>query len=247
MTETISFPPLRDLPPGRLEARKRHLLREIAVEPEQRRSWRGVLVAAVAVAALAGAGVAIAAGFGAFNGLSRVQAQTSPAVIDPQTMAAIQNACSGPLAPTDPAFYNPSCHFVLDTARLLTDSGPRGRVYVITDTRGDLCMVGGLNGCSPPLTRSRPITFGGGNEAPTTGGTFFAAGIAMDGVTSISFVPASGDGEYPTPVGKEVTVPVKDNIWVYQQTDSHADDGVCVVARFADGSTVNPFPEVPCP
>jgi len=42
-------------------------------------------------------------------------------------------------------------------------------------------------------------------------------------------------------------VSVKDNIWVYKEADSHADLGHCVAARTADGSTVNPFPEVPCP
>ena len=177
-----------------------------------------------------------------------MQAQTNSVVLDPQTLAAIQNTCSGPLAPPEPP-SNPYCHFVLSSARLLTDSSPQGSVYVITDTRGDLCTVGGLNSCGPPLSRSQPITFGGGNENPTTGGTFFAAGIAMDGVTSVSFVPASDpdSGRSATAVGKEVTVPVRDNTWMYEQPNSHADDGVCIVAHFADDSTVNPFPEVPCP
>jgi hypothetical protein len=78
MTE-ISFPPLRDLPSGHLAARKQHLLREIAREQERprllpsipllqrRRSWRPGVVVVVAVAALAGAGFAIAASLGVFS------------------------------------------------------------------------------------------------------------------------------------------------------------------------------------
>lgn len=254
MNDKLSFPPLRDLPPGHFEARKQHLLREIAREPdrspfslptvtlvERWRSWRGALVIAVAVAALGGAGVAIAAGFGGFNGFSATQhPPTGADVLDAQTLASIQTACSSGPGPSDAQIYNPYCHLVLDSARLLTDSGPHGKVWLISDTRGDLCVLGGPGSCGPPLSSTQPITFGGGNENPTTGGTFFAAGLATDAVTSVSFVPVPGDG-------KEVTVPVKDNIWVYQQPDSHADVGHCVVAHMADGSTVNPFPEVPCP
>lgn len=237
MTDQIPFPPLHDLPPGELERRKRHLLTEIARRPRPSRSWRGALVPAVVVAALAGAGIAIAAGFGAFNGLGRVQAQTRRATLDRHTKAEIRTAChgGGPVA----GFYNPYCHLVLDSARLLTDAPPWGKTYVIADTRGEICVFGRLGGCYPPLSKSQPITFGSGNVSPTTGGTFIAGGLAMDGVTSISFTLVPG--------GTEVTVPVTDNMWLYQKPDSHAVNGHCVLAHFADGSTVNPFPEVPCP
>jgi hypothetical protein len=79
------------------------------------------------------------------------------------------------------------------------------------------------------------VTFS--NDSPTTGGTFIASGFAIDGVTSVSF----------TVRGQEVTVPVKNNFWDYEEHDSRASEGQCIVAHFADGSTVNPFPEVPCP
>lgn len=59
----------------------------------------------------------------------------------------------------------------------------------------------------------------------------------MDGITSVSFRVA----------GQDVTVPVKDNVWLYEQPESHATDGHCIVAHLDDGSTVDPFPEVPCP
>lgn len=254
MTDQISFPPLHDLAPDELEARKQHLLSEIAQEPSRSplrlptvtlvdrwRSWRGALVVAVAVAALGGAGVAIAASFGGFSGFGATQhPPTGADVLDAQTLASIKTACSSGPGPSDPLIYNPYCHLVLGSARLLTDSGPHGKVWLISDTRGDLCVLNGPGSCGPPLSKSQPITFGGGNENPTTGDTYFAAGLATDDVTSVSFVPVPGDG-------KEVTVPVKNNIWVYQQRDSHADVEHCIVAHMADGSTVNPFPEVPCP
>jgi ABC-type Fe3+ transport system permease subunit len=44
MTDKTSFPPLRDLPPGRHDLRKQYLLAEIARESNPRRlSWRGSL------------------------------------------------------------------------------------------------------------------------------------------------------------------------------------------------------------
>jgi hypothetical protein len=42
-------------------------------------------------------------------------------------------------------------------------------------------------------------------SATSTGGTFIASGLAVDGVTAVSF----------TVSGKAVEVPVKDNVWVY--------------------------------
>jgi len=205
----------------------------------RRRLQRPILVAAVLAVVLALAGVAIAAGFGGFGGFSATEhPQAAADVLDAQTLAAVRKACTD--VPAGVTFYNPYCHLELDSSRFLTDAGPRGKVWIVADTRGDLCAVGGFGGCYAPLSKSQPITFGSSNEAPTTGGTFFAAGLAMDGVVSVSFTPSPGDG-------KEVTLPVKDNIWVYQEADSHADLGHCIVAYMADGSSVTPFPEVPCP
>jgi hypothetical protein len=70
MTDTISTPPLRDLPTGHLDVRKQHLLNEIAREPTgprhtphlrlplptHRRRWR---IAAIAVAAAAAAAITV--------------------------------------------------------------------------------------------------------------------------------------------------------------------------------------------
>jgi hypothetical protein len=202
------------------------------------RRFRHVLLIAVAVAALVGAGVAIAEGIGAFDGIGAAQhPQTGADVLDAETVAGLQKAC--PSETVASSFYMPFCHLVLDSARLVGQIPSFGNVYVVTDTRGDLCTVfeGGDGSCGPPLSRSQPITFGTFNPSPTTGGTFIASGLAVDGVTAVSF----------TVSGKAVEVSVKDNVWVYSEPDSHAKLGQCVAAHLDDGSTVNPFPEVPCP
>ena len=201
------------------------------------RRVRGVSAAVLALAALVGAGVAIADGVGAFNGIGAAQhAQTGADVLDAKTRAGLQNACpSG----TVEAFYRPECHLVLDSARLVGQVPSYGNVYVVTDTRGDLCTYfeGGDGSCGPPLSQSHPITFGTFNPSPTTGGTFIASGVAIDGVTTVSF----------TVNGRAVQVPVANNVWVYSESGSHATDAQCIVAHLDDGSTVNPFPGAPCP
>src|SRR3954470_8674850 len=91
MTE-ISFPPLRDLPSGHLAARRQHLLSEIAREQgkprlwvptipwfQGQRSWRPIVVIALALLALAIAAVAIAGPslFGFSNHGERAHANSS--------------------------------------------------------------------------------------------------------------------------------------------------------------------------
>jgi hypothetical protein len=204
---------------------------------ERLRRFRHVLLVALAVAALAGAGVGIADGFGAFDGIGAAQhPKTGTDVLDAKTLAELQNAC--PSETVQGSFYMPFCHLVLDSARLVGNVPSSGNVYVVTDTRGDLCtLVEGGASCGPPLSNSQPITFGTFNRSPTTGGTFIASGLAIDGVTAVSF----------TVRGKAVEVPVTNNVWEYSEPNSHATLGRCIVAHLDDGSTVNPFPEVPCP
>ena len=200
--------------------------------------WRPALVTAVVVAALAGAGVAIAAGFGAFDGIGAAQhPQTGADVLDAKTLAMLQEACPSQIA--EGSIYVPLCHLDLESARLIGEIPAYGNVYVVTNTRGELCSVIGehLASCGPPLSNSQPISFASFNDSPTTGGTYVATGIALDGVTSVSF----------TVNGEAVTAPVKNNVWVYEKPDSHAAGEDCIVANLADGSTVTPFPEVPCP
>jgi len=200
--------------------------------------FRHMLLIALAVAALVGAGVAIADGIGAFDGIGAAQhPQIGADVLDAKTLAGLQRAC--PSETVASSFYMPFCHLVLDSGRLVGQVPSFGNVYVVTDTRGDLCTVfeGGDGSCGPPLSKSQPITFGTFNRSSTTGGTFIASGLAVDGVTAVSF----------TVSGKAVEVPVENNVWVYSEPNSHAKEGQCVVAHLNDGSTVTPFPEVPCP
>jgi len=215
-------------------------LRRIESVPFAERTWRRlrrpILVASIVATALALTGVAIADGFGAFNGISAAQnTQTGTNVLPPGLLAEIEQ--SNALL----AKYPGAAQQLPDTARVLGTMPDGSKVYGLSDTRGDLCTISEAGGsCGPPLSNSQPITFGGANDAPTTGGTFIASGVAIDGVTSVSFTPVPGDGQ-------EVTVPVKDNVWVYKEPDSHASNAHCIIAHMADGSTVNPFPEVPCP
>jgi hypothetical protein len=212
--------------------------------PIRKRSWKGVLVVAVVVAALAGVGVGIASGFGAFDrrpgvfsGFSASQhEQADTSMLPPALVAQIKdmNDQHAKISSSLP-------QLLPNTARVLGTLPNGSKVYGLADTRGDLCLVGAVvGGCGPPLSKKQPITFGAANEAPTTGATFTAEGVAIDGVTSVSFTPTPGDG-------KEVTVPVKHNVWVYEEPDTHADGAHCITTRLADGSLVNPFPEVPCP
>ena len=105
----------RDLPAGHLEARKQHLLSEIAREPTglrlslpttpvfgRPRSWRPLVVVAVAVIALAGTGVAIAAGLGAFEGTpAPPDVSTNFTKLNQFADAAIQQGFSTKLPQTD--------------------------------------------------------------------------------------------------------------------------------------------------
>lgn len=250
MNDRLSFPPLRDLPPGHLEARKQRLLDEIAPARDRfgfslptfavlncGRSLRGALVIAASVAALAGTSVAIAAGFGAFNGISAAQhSPTGADALDAKTLAGLQQACPSEIV--QGPMYVGFCHLALDSARLVGNVPSYGNVYVVSDTHDELCTIIDASGasCSPPLSNSQPITFAFFNDSPTTGGTFVAAGIAMDGVESVSF----------TVNGEPVTTPVQDNTWVYEKANSHATLGDCVVAHLSDGSAVDPAPEPGC-
>jgi len=205
--------------------------------PTGQRRWRPVLVAAVVVAALVGVGVAIADGFGAFNGISAAQnTPTGSDVLPPALLAQIEQMNA------ENQSNGAAQQLLPDTARVLATTPDGAKVYGLTDAGGDLlCLIGAEGGsCGPPLSHSQPITMTGTNPSPTTGGTFTAEGVAIDGVTSVSFTVAPGDGQ-------EVTVPVQKNFWIYTEPDSHGVAEHCVVAHLADGSTVKPFPEVPCP
>jgi hypothetical protein len=189
------------------------------------RRWRPVLVAAVAVAALVGVGVAIAAGFGAFNGISATQHPQTPADrIDPKLVALINAANSARGGPGQ---------LLPDSARLVKELSGGARIYAVATKKGQLCVLGaGLNGngrndsaamgCGFPLTQSQPSTagtFGGSGSAPA-----ISWGIAIDSVAAVSFMAG----------GQEVTVPVTNNVWAYEgDAPTHGS----LIAHFKNGST----------
>ena len=194
----------------------------------KRRRWRPVLVAAVAVAVLVGAGVAIADGLGAFNGLSDAQhPQVGAAVLDPATLATIEQFNS--------QFGSAYPKILPDTARLLgqlpaalsrgaAGNGPANpNVYAVSDSSGDLCLIyqgSGLT-CGLPLSQTHPVS---GGETNATGSDPVTYGIAMDGITAVSFEAG----------GQDVTVPVKNNLWYYAGPNSA---GEHMTVHFADGSS----------
>ncbi|HET9115390.1 MAG TPA: hypothetical protein VFN33_04780 [Gaiellaceae bacterium] len=233
----IPFPPLRDLPPGHLEARKRHLLDEIAEEngwlhlslpAVRRRSW---LAVAVVAAALVGAvGVGIAAGLGAFDGIGAAQHQQSAGdALDPATAAYVKRSLVG---------------IQLDTARHIGRLPDGHDVYVITGSLNDLCVVVGPpnaeSWCGQPLTDAHPATLATypiSNAAGTAVISWITFGVALDGVTSVSFQPTQAAAGGPS--GPELTVPVTDNLWTYRTDDKVPPYALqSVAAHFADGRTV---------
>jgi hypothetical protein len=186
-----------------------------------RRRWRPVVGAVVVVAALVGAGVAIAAGFGAFDGISAAQHPPTPADrLDPAVVASLADDKMLGLEP--------------DSARFVTQLADGIRIYAVAAADGQLCAVAerlpnnnGKNDaaettCRSQLTQSQPTnatSFQPNERAPV-----ITWGIALDSVTAVSF----------TAGGQEVTVPVKNNVWAYEG-DNPAFGSLIV--HFDNGST----------
>jgi len=179
-----------------------------------RRLRRPILVGVVVALALALTGIAIADGIGAFDGLGAAQhPQTAPDVIDPQLLARLQQNCSAT------TFWTPQCHLVLDSSRLVGRLPNGGNLWVVTDTHNHLCLVEptGMS-CGTGLSRGNPFT------ATSVGQLLF--GVAIDGVTSVSFVKD----------GQEVSVPVVNNAYIYE--GASLEDFEAMTAHFADGTSV---------
>jgi hypothetical protein len=204
-------------------------------EPARPRpTWKIALGVVVAIAALAGTGIAIADGLGAFNGIGAAQHQrTASDAIDPATVAFIKTHLNG---------------VELDTARHIGQLPSGNNVYVVADSLSgaNLCtVIGPPHGkvtCGDPLSKAHPVTIDTypvfSNGALKSWITF---GIALDGVTSISFqystsaAPADGGG----PLGPGVTEPVNDNLWIYRSDDAFPPTVLqSVTAHFADGTAV---------
>lgn len=200
-----------------------HLLS--TVRPE--RGWRPALVAAALVVALALASVAIADGFGAFNGISAAQRpQTAADRLDASDLPPVCNNGS-PIAAQDPF-----CHLIFDSARVLSRLPDGGKLWVVTDTKGDLCVLlqQGAASCNTGLTPSQPTTIT--SAEPNDETQPISWGITLDDVAAVSF-PVSGH---------EVTVPVNNNVWFYQGDDSGL---ASMTIHFRNGSTVRPQSDEP--
>jgi hypothetical protein len=196
-----------------------------------RRRWRPILVAAVAVAALVGVGVAIAAGFGAFNGISAAQhLQTGADRIDPATRAYMEHG-------SQPIIKG----LRFNTARHVGQLRGGQNVYVLarSGANDNLCFVIGPPGpewnCSSTLSRRHPSTA----FVYTQGGKpWSTVGIALDGVTAVSFKVGGRELGGKEVGGHEVTVPVKNNIWTYTSRNfqSLGQATFVLTAHFADGT-----------
>lgn len=194
-----------------------------------RRRWRPALAALVAAAAVAGAGVAIAAGFGAFDSIGAAQHPQGPAdKLDAALVAQIERE-NAELAssPTGQA----TGQMLLDSTRFIRRLASGERVYALTTTTNELCVliVGrpGSNmssavGCGDPLNQDEPTTVGGVRPNPATPPLTY--GIAIDAVVSVTFMAA----------GAEATVPVKNNVWAYEGPSSALES---LTVHYANGST----------
>lgn len=198
----------------------------------QKRRRRPLLVAVSLLATTAVATAAIAAALGAFNGIGAANhPQTGADVIDPATAAYVQEHLAG---------------IQVDTARHIGQLQSGQNIYVITGTQNDLCTVVSPPNpeawCGDPLGNAHPATiytYPAFNNDPSI--RWITFGIALDGVTSVSFpystqaTPAGGGG----PLGPAVTVPVNDNLWTYPSNNTWPPTVLQpVTAHFADGTTV---------
>jgi hypothetical protein len=210
------------------DAALRELLRPLAhVRPVARKSShrRPQLALALALLILAACGIAAAAGLNPFAGIGSADrpAATTDA-LDPAIQKMIQrfNAEGGRGAAGE---------LLPDTARLLTQLDSGGKVYVLSTTTNALCVLvqqapatgeGTTTACGYPLSQSQPTTELTERLNPQT--PPLAVGVARDDVTAVSFIAG----------GIEKTVPVTNNVWVYEGESSI---GRSLTIHFRDGTT----------
>jgi hypothetical protein len=185
-----------------------------------------LIATAVAVAALVGAGLAVAAGMGAFNesnGFDGISAaQHHPTRADK-------------LDPAVAATFAPDLRRDGGIVRFVRQLGDGVRIYAVATARGELCSIAErLPGphtvkgkpteiaCNMQLSQKRPTVYtsfyGSGKWAP------ISWGFALDKVTAVSF----------TAGGRKVTVPVEHNVWAYRGIPART---VPLTVHFTDGST----------
>jgi hypothetical protein len=152
----------------------------------RRRPWR-ITLAATALA-LVSVGAAYAAGLNPFAGISAANHPATPRDALPAPLAAHIAEFSSRMEQMGHG------HVLADTARLIIQLPSGMRFYTVTTSAGGLCLVnvdppggntqGGFQ-CGDSLIPSRPITLG--SEQANTGIPPVSYGLAMDGVTAVSF------------------------------------------------------------
>lgn len=186
----------------------------------RRRKRRAVVSLAGFVAAgLVAAGIAFADGVNPFAGVSAVNhPQTTPDVLDPTVVAQAQDHL--PL----------QMKLLVDTSRLISALPSGRRMYVLATTTNQLAIIIVKNGhldtesVGSPLTQQDPVTIttddpdGPGGLPPLT------YGVAQDGIIAVSFQASGG----------EQTVPVQNNVWVYEGENSAL---TSITLHYGDGTS----------
>jgi len=218
------IPPLRDLPPGRLDKRKRHLLLEITREPRFSvpdfigpRIRVAVLAAAVLVAVLV-----IAPAFGLIRGvLPFFEAPKAPQPV--QVDFASMNSGA-------PAGMSPRA--IADDTREIGQFWFAGRthtLWVAPTKQGGFCFewIGGWGGCTAPTPD--PLTWNGDLVIPP--------GVAVPTMPAPSNHVAG-----PTSAAESATIMKIHSLAVPTWISGYvnASDAQDVIIKFSDGTTAKP-------
>jgi hypothetical protein len=194
---------------------------------QRRRNRRGrlTLCAAAGVALLALAGAAIGSGIDPFAGISAADHPATPEDVVPPDVVTQLRTDEPPAGAVDSI----GLHRV-DSSRLVGTLPSGRKIYVMTTAKNRLCVVvaGQAESCGDQLTRESPITFtilSSDLEAP------LAYGVARDDVASVSF----------TVRGRTVTLPVRNNFFVYEGQRSDGVGGFSgLTVTFDNGMTEVP-------
>jgi hypothetical protein len=198
-----------------LPARKRHRYRRPAV-------IAGFLAAAFLATGAAIADVNPFTGIAAFVGIGAADhAQTSQDVLDPTAAALVQKF-------NERLTRSGLRQALPDTARLVGQLPDGHKIYVLSTTTDELCIVidqmGAVVGAPP--SPSEPTTIAtfdnvvNGSDATPP----ISWGITKDGITAVSFMGG----------GSEQMVPVVNNVWAYEGENSALQS---ITVHSADGTT----------
>jgi hypothetical protein len=194
----------------------------VTLRRTRERSWL-TLAVALGFALLIGGGVAFATRIGAFSGISAAdRPQQAQDVLDPAVVAQLRadEAPGGDQIGTRD----------IESARLVGSLPSGRRVYVVSTSKGRLCVVVArlAESCGNPLTQTEPLTFTVVDRDGPGGEPALAYGVARDGVKSVSF----------TVGGRHETVPVRGNWFAYQPRASVTSDSFSsVTVTLSDGAT----------